>query len=66
MDNTRITIALEQRERAALMQLARQELRDARDQVRHILRQELERRGLLPTEGTPSTPPAKPAGGVRA
>ncbi len=35
MTNTRITIALEQRERAALMQLARAELRPPRDQRPH-------------------------------
>lgn len=48
MDNTRITISLEQRERAALMRLARSELRKPRDQARYIIRRELERIGLLP------------------
>ena len=47
MDNTRITISLEQAERAALMKLARLELRSARDQARFLLRRELERLGLL-------------------
>ena len=47
MDNTRITIALEQSERAALMRLARAELRTPRDQARHLLRTELRRLGLL-------------------
>ena len=50
MSNTRITIPLEQRERAALMQLAEAELRTPRDQARHILRCELERIGLLSAE----------------
>jgi len=48
MDNTRITITLEQRERAALMKLARGELREPRDQARYIIRRELEQLGLLP------------------
>jgi len=47
MDNTRITIPLEQRERSALMKLARAELRTPRAQARHILRLELARLGLL-------------------
>ncbi|MCP4542459.1 MAG: hypothetical protein GY832_35495 [Chloroflexi bacterium] len=50
MDNTRITISLEQRERAALMKLARSELRETRDQARYIIRRELERLGFLSTE----------------
>ena len=49
MDNTRITISMEQRERAALMKLARSELREPRDQARYIIRRELERLGLLST-----------------
>ena len=48
MDNTQITIALEQRERSALMKLARAELRSPRDQARYIIRRELEQLGLLP------------------
>jgi len=48
MRSSRITISLERRERAALMKLAKTELRSPRDQARHILRRELERRGLLP------------------
>ena len=56
MDNTRITITLEQRERAALMKLARAELREARDQARYIIRCELKRIGLLPpTDATGAT-----------
>ena len=46
MDNTRITIPLKQHERAALAKLAEIELRDPRNQARHIVRCELERRGL--------------------
>lgn len=44
---TRIVIPLEVEERRALDMLAVRELRDPREQVRFILRAELERRGLL-------------------
>lgn len=47
MDNTRITISMEQRERSALMRLARVELRSPRDQARYIIRRELEDLGFL-------------------
>ena len=47
MDNTRITIALNQGERAALMQLANAELRSPRDQARHMLRERLKELGLF-------------------
>jgi hypothetical protein len=43
----RIVINLEPEERSALGKLAGEELRDPREQVRFILRQELERRGLI-------------------
>ena len=56
MDNTRITISLEQCERAALMRLARAELREPRDQARFIIQRELVRLGLLQAVG-----PASPA-----
>ena len=42
----RVTIPLEQQEYSALLEMAVEELRNPRDQLRHILRQELERRGL--------------------
>lgn len=51
MSKARITVSLERCERAALMKLADIELRNPADQLRHILRQELERRGLLPPTG---------------
>ena len=44
----RLTITLEQPEYAALLQMAMAELRTPPDQLRHILRLELERRGLWP------------------
>lgn len=44
----RITVNLQQDEREALVVLAEQERRDLRQQAAVILRQELERRGLLP------------------
>ena len=47
----RITIPVSRSEWAALAQLAKQEIRDPREQLRVILRQELQRRGLLEKEG---------------
>lgn len=47
MDNTRITIALTQHERSALMRLASAELRTDREQARFLLREALVRLGLL-------------------
>jgi hypothetical protein len=48
-----LTITLEQPEYAALLQMAVAELRTPPDQLRHILRQELERRKLWPpTQGS--------------
>jgi len=55
----RITLTLEQPEYSALLKIAIVELRNPQDQVRFILRQELERRGLL----SPST--HQPAGEVQ-
>ena len=48
---SRLTLTLEQHEYSALLKMAIEELRDPSDQVRYILLQELERRGLLPTNG---------------
>jgi len=47
MSYSRITITLDRKERAALMQLASSEMREPRDQVRYILRNELKRLGLI-------------------
>lgn len=47
----RMTIQLPIDERDALFQLARREYRNPREQAALIIRRELERRGLLPTEG---------------
>ena len=44
---TRLKLALEQYEYSALLQIARTELRNPADQVHHILRHELIRRGVL-------------------
>lgn len=44
----RLTVTLEQPEYTALLEIADKELRNPADQVRFVLRQELERRGLLP------------------
>ena len=43
----RITVPLEYAERSALMHLARAELREPRDQARHLLREALIERGFL-------------------
>jgi len=45
---TRITVPLSPEEQKALALMARQELRDPRDQIRWILREEAERRQLWP------------------
>jgi len=45
-----ITITLQQDEQKALWELAERECRDPRDQIRVVLRQELERLGLLQTK----------------
>jgi hypothetical protein len=44
----RLTVALEQPEYSGLLEVSAKELRDPRDQLRHILRKELRERGLLP------------------
>jgi len=46
----RLTIFLSEEEREALSTVAKAEMRFPRDQVRHIVRKELERRGLLPAD----------------
>lgn len=53
---TRIVIPLDTDERRALSLLAASELRDPRLQVRYILRNELERRGLLEPQPIPELP----------
>jgi hypothetical protein len=47
---TRLKLPLEQAEYTALLKIAGNELRNPVDQARFILRQELERRGLLKAE----------------
>ena len=46
----RLTVTLEHPEYAALLDVALAELRTPADQVRYMLRQELERRRLLPAD----------------
>lgn len=53
MGNVRITIPLEQGEKSALMKLAKTELRDPRQQAAFIIRQALERAGMV--DPTPPT-----------
>jgi len=59
----RLTISLSRLEQQALETIAAIELRDMRDQARFILRQELERRGLLviETQANPAPVTALPA-----
>ena len=45
---TRITVPLSDKEREVLAQMASQELRDPRAQIKWILREEAERRQILP------------------
>lgn len=54
---TRITISLKDQEKTALRMLAEKEFRDLHAQAALIIRQELERRGLLPvdTQTVPTT-----------
>ena len=47
--NGRLIITLEENEKKALYKLAELEYRDIHDQAALIIRQELERRGLLPS-----------------
>lgn len=54
----RLQVVFDSAEGRALTELAVNELRDPRDQIRLIVRRELERRGLLP----PSDQPARAQG----
>lgn len=47
METTRITIPVSVDEREALRLLAREEMRDPREQVRYLLQRELVKRGML-------------------
>lgn len=46
----RLTVTMNQQERQALEELARQNLRQPREHMRYLLREEALRRGLLPEE----------------
>jgi hypothetical protein len=56
----RVKLVLDQDEYSALLKVAISELRNPADQVRHILRQDLMRRGLLPGD-TPTPAPSTAA-----
>ena len=58
----RLTVTLEQPEYAALLDVAIAELRSPADQVRYILRQELERRRLLPVAESAAVRPRSGCG----
>ena len=58
----KIVLSLDGAERAALATLSQRERRDMRDQAALIIRRELERAGLLPTDApTPITATAQEA-----
>jgi hypothetical protein len=62
---TRITISLKDPEKTALRALAEKEFRDPRAQAALIIRQELERRGLLTATEPPALPmPTQSKGGM--
>jgi hypothetical protein len=46
----RFQVRLDEEESRLLARVAADELRDPREQLRYLLRQDLERRGLLPVE----------------
>jgi len=50
---TKLQVTLDMTEAELLAKLAAAELRDPRDQIRFVLRQEFERRGLLPATVKP-------------
>lgn len=54
---TRITITLNEQEKSALRALSEIEFRDPRQQAALIIRQELERRGLLDIESQADSAP---------
>jgi hypothetical protein len=61
----RYLISLEPEEATVLYELAASEMRDPRDQIRFMLRMELERRGLLPVQGEQPLQPANRVKGVQ-
>jgi hypothetical protein len=64
MQMTRISIPLSVNEREALRALARQELRDPREQVRYLLQRELVQRGILSINDNTGAESAKTRAGV--
>ena len=50
----RLTVALEQPEYSALLTICTQELRNPEDQIRYIIRRELEQRGLIRVDAQPA------------
>ncbi len=61
----RFLISLEPVEAKALSKWAASEMRDPRDQIRFILRMELERRGLLPAQAIGPLQLSDQTGGTR-
>ncbi len=51
----KITVILSDQEKVALQAAAEREMRGVRDQARFVIRQELERRGLLKPDQAPAT-----------
>lgn len=62
---TRVTVTLEQPEYTALLEVAGMELRNPADQLRFVLRKELEQRGLLSTSAESGPAPSAEPSGVR-
>jgi hypothetical protein len=52
----RLQVSLSSKESEFLAHWAAEELRDPRDQIRLVLRREMECRGFLPSEGVPDQP----------
>jgi hypothetical protein len=52
----RVVISLQPDERAALGEMARRDMRDPRDQLRYILREAAQTRGILPLDKNEERP----------
>ena len=61
----RIVVPLSSDERGALVKIAQIECRDPREQLRYLLREEAQRRGLMETN-TPTRPEVRDQPDVRA
>ena len=55
----RMVLILNESERQALSAMSEHDMRFPREQLRYLLRQEAQRRGLLPDNDTPNARPAQ-------